>query len=498
MLLLIVLPGALLYPGLSFPLFEPDEGRYAEIPREMLARGDWVVPYLQGQPYLDKPPLFYWLVMIAFRTLGISDWSARLVPALAVHGTILITYAFGRRLLRERAAFWGALILSLAPAFAAIGRLLILDGLLTFFTTLALFSAFEAVHGQRFRPGWLMMSALACGLGVLTKGPVALVLLVPPIWLHKRLTAHDSEPHAIRWLWSLLFLAVVLAVSLPWYVAVCVRLPEFGRHFLWEHNVMRFLQPFDHVRPVWFYLPVLLLGLLPGTLLFPSFARFLLGSRPADQQSRTPELGFLLLAGGWCVFFFSLSGSKLPTYIMPAFPPFALSLGGFLRARSWDRTRPVKIVTCGTALLLAVGHHAILPWYAHQRAPMGRPEQVYQICADRNDEVVCYPRNCDSVAFYLHRDDLRSFRSKKTLELVDDLRKRPRTIVLCTHRHTLTGLKQALPRDLHIVREAHFGMDDGCLDKVRGMMGETALGLCDIAVVERVEHGAVEEAEQQR
>jgi hypothetical protein len=224
----------------------------------------------------------------------------------------------------------------------------------------------------------------------------------------------------------------------------------------------------------------------------------LLGSREADQQSRTPELGFLLLAGGWCVFFFSLSGSKLPTYILPAFPPLALSLGVFLTARSWDRTRPVKIVTCGTALLLAVGHHAILPWYAQQRAPMGRPEQVYQICADRNDEVVCYPRNCDSVAFYLGRDDLRSFRSKKTLELVDDLRKRPRTIVLCTHRHTLTGLKQALPRDLHIVRETHFGVDDGNLDKVRGMMGETALGLCDIAVVERVEHGAVEEAEQQR
>src|SRR4051812_3184468 len=96
-LLLIVLPGALLYPGLAFPLFEPDEGRYAEIPREMLVRGDWVVPYLQGQPYLDKPPLFYWLVMLAYRTLGVSDWSARLVPALAVHGTILISYAFGRR-----------------------------------------------------------------------------------------------------------------------------------------------------------------------------------------------------------------------------------------------------------------------------------------------------------------------------------------------------------------------------------------------------------------
>src|SRR6516164_1613988 len=92
---LFIVPGFLLYPCMSFWLFEPDEGRYAEIPREMLARGEWIVPYLQGQPYLDKPPLLYWLVMGSYRLLGVHDWSARLVPALAIHLCILLTYLLG-------------------------------------------------------------------------------------------------------------------------------------------------------------------------------------------------------------------------------------------------------------------------------------------------------------------------------------------------------------------------------------------------------------------
>src|SRR4029077_21163391 len=91
-LFLILVPALLLYPCLSFHLFEPDEGRYAEIPREMLARGDWVVPYLQGPPYLDKPPLFYWLVMGSYALCGVHDWAARLIPALAIHGCILVLY----------------------------------------------------------------------------------------------------------------------------------------------------------------------------------------------------------------------------------------------------------------------------------------------------------------------------------------------------------------------------------------------------------------------
>src|SRR5579885_2488382 len=148
--LLVLLPAVLLYPCLSFRLLEPDEGRYAEIPREMLQRGDLVLPVLNGEPYLDKPPLLYWLVAGSYRLFGVAEWSARLVPALAVHATILLVYFLGRRGLGEAAATRGAVLLALAPGFVSVGRLLLLDGLLALWTTLALLAAFEAVRGERF------------------------------------------------------------------------------------------------------------------------------------------------------------------------------------------------------------------------------------------------------------------------------------------------------------------------------------------------------------
>ncbi len=484
LLLLLVVPAVLLYPCLAFPLFEPDEGRYAEIPREMLQRGDWVVPYLQAEPYLDKPPLFYWLVMLSYRAFGPHDWAARLVPALAVHGCVLLTYLLGRRSLGGRAALWGAGLLAVAPAFAGMGRLLLLDGLLTFWTTLALLALFEALRGERLRWGWWLLSAAACGLGVLTKGPVALLLLAVPAWAHRRLT---GSPWRLSRRARAAFLAVVLAVALPWFVAVCVRLPEFAGYFLWHHNVVRFLNPFDHIQPVWFYAPVLLFGLLPATLLLLPFLRFLGSGDEALARRRPPALGYLLLAGGWCVLFFSASGSKLPTYVLPAFPPLALAFGQFLTARGWDRRRwPLALGGLAFGLMVLV-HLVALPWYARQRAPMGRPDEVRALCGDRDLPVICFPRSCDSVSFYLGRDDLRSFREKQLALLLDALHERPRTVVLCTHRHTLTGLRAALPPDLRVAREVHFGLSEGLMERLRTAMGETVLGLCDVVVIERAD-----------
>jgi 4-amino-4-deoxy-L-arabinose transferase-like glycosyltransferase len=482
-LLLLVLPSALLYPCLAFPLFEPDEGRYAEIPREMLRRGEWVVPYLQGEAYLDKPPLFYWLVMLSYRTFGIHEWAARLVPALAVHGCVLLTYLLGRRGLGERPAFWGAALLAVAPGFAGMGRLLLLDGVLTFWMTLALLALFEALRGERLRRGWWLLAAAACGLAVLTKGPVALLLLAVPAWAYRHLA---GSPWRVGWRALAAFPGVVLAVALPWFVAVCVRLPDFASYFLWHHNIMRFLHPFDHIQPLWFYAPVLLFGLLPGTLLLVPFLRFLISGDESAARRRPPELGFLLLAGGWCVLFFSASGSKLPTYVLPAFPPLALAFGQFLAARGWDR-RGWAVLMGGAFALMALAHLVVLPWYAAQRAPMGRPAEVERLCGDRAVPVICFPRGCDSVSFYLGRDDLRSFREKELATLLDALHERPRTVVLCTHRHTLTGLRAALPADLRVTRAVHFGLSEGLMERVRNAMGETVLGLCDVVVIERTD-----------
>jgi hypothetical protein len=470
-LLVLLLPGLFLYPRMAFPLFEPDEGRYAQIPFEMLSRGEGTIPYLQGEPYLDKPPLLYWLVMLSYAVLGTHDWAARLVPALAVHATVLLTYLLGRRRVGDRAAFWGAVVLALAPGFIGMGRLVLHDGLLALWVTLALFAAMEALRafgrkgdsspeerGQSpFRPvrwGWWLTAATACGLGVLTKGPVILLLVGPPLWLHRRLTGRGA---ALRWPHLLAFAGLTLAVALPWYAAVCLRRPEFVRHFLWEHNVLRFLRPFDHLEPVWYFLPILVLGLLPASLLLPPLARFLLSGDAMAARRRSPELGLLLLAGLWCVLFFSLSGSKLPTYILPAFPPLALALGTFLSVSRWRRSRWTWAAAVLAVLLGLVGHNVVVPQAAWERSALSRADEVRRCCGERSVPVVCIPRSQDSVAFYVGRDDFRSYRSKDTEQLLHFLGQQPRTVVLFTHQYPPEHLRRLLPPGLRLSPPLHAG-----------------------------------------
>ena len=485
-LVLLVLPGVLLYPCLSFYLFEPDEGRYAEIPREMLTHGEWALPYLQGQPYLDKPPLLYWLVMGSYTVCGVHAWAARLVPALAVHACILLLYLLGRRSLGARSAFWGAVLLSLMPGFVGMGRLLILDGLLALWVTLSLLSAFEAVRDSTLRRGWWVLSAVAGGLGVLTKGPVIFLLVMPPIWLHRRLSGEGTR---IGWRALSAWLGLALLVALPWYVAICLRAPTFARYFFWEHNVLRFVAPFDHIEPVWYYVLPLLAGLLPGTLLLPAFLRFLGTSDPDTAARRTPALGFVLLAGLWCVLFFSLSGSKLPTYILPAFPPLALALGYFVAHAPRPRLIAAAL-TFGLAFQFS-SHYVLVPWYASYRSPLPHWDEVARSCGDADTPVICYPRTAHVIAFYLKREDLPSFRSKEMHLLCTQLLQRPRTVLLLTHRHSLAGLRQALPPQLKVTHATRFSLADphGLPHALRRpfvhLLGETALNLCDLVVVER-------------
>lgn len=486
-LTLLVVPFVLLYPSLGFPLLEPDESRYAQIPFEMIRSGDYLVPRLQGEPYLDKPPLFYWLVAGSYRLIGLSEQSARLIPVLAIHGCILLTFGFGRRWFGNRSAFMGALTLSLAPGLVTIGRMLLLDGLLALWTTLALFSAFEAMRHERLGWGWWFLAALACGLGILTKGPVALLLLLPVLWLQRRLAGGLCQVGFAGWLG---FFLIVSVVALPWYLLLCLRIPGFARYFFWDHHVLRFLTPFAHARGVWFYGPVLLMGLLPATLWIWPFGRFLFSGDEMVAQKRSPELGFVLLASCWCVLFFTLSTGKLPTYILPAFPPLALAFGYFLTEERWTTTWVFRGTAAMACFLIVVMHHGLLPWYGSYRSPSSRVEEVGRICADPELPVVCYPRNCDSLAFSLQRADFLNFRSAEIEELRTFVRSRPRTLILCTHRHSLQGLKQLLPPEIKVVKEIRFG-----LQPIQGisrqnmkilarLMGETALGLCDLVVVE--------------
>lgn len=479
---LVILPGMLLYPCLSFRLLEPDEGRYAEIPREMLARGEWIVPQLQGQPYLDKPPLLYWLVMLSYSVFGIHDWAARLVPALAVHATILSCYGFGCRMFGQRLAYRGAILLSIMPGLIGIGRLLNLDGLLTLWVTLGLLSGFRRIAPGASRPS-LIVFTIACGLGVLTKGPIAVILVVGPLVAWRWLNQETARPFGLRnWL---IFVAGVLAMNIPWYIAVSVRQPAFAKYFFWQHNFERFFNPFDHLEPFWYYGPILLAGLLPVTFCLVAIVRGLFSGCPDVVCRRSPELGFCLLAGLGCVMLFSMSGSKLPTYILPAFPMLALALGVMLEYGEQLFSRKQWIVGITWIAVVLAAHYIVIPWYADERSPMHEAEVVNSLCADPSVAVVSYPRNCDSVCFYLSRDDIRSTRSKNVHLLIDDLLSRPRTVVLFTHRHSFGALTSAMPKELRLTRAADFRKSDLPAPLAK-MVGEAPWGLCDIGIVERV------------
>uniref|UniRef100_UPI003564D627 ArnT family glycosyltransferase n=1 Tax=Novipirellula sp. TaxID=2795430 RepID=UPI003564D627 len=188
-----------LLPNLSYPLIDPDETRYAQIAIEMNDSRDWVTPTLDGQAYLDKPPLMYWLTAASLHCLGNKESSARLPSVLASIATVLVTYLLGRRILGSRAAWLGCVSLVLCGGFVIAGRFLILDSLLAFFVTACFLTGYIAVRETEHRWGWWMISAVACALGVLTKGPVAFVLCVPPLITSGWLRRDHTRTRLLHW-----------------------------------------------------------------------------------------------------------------------------------------------------------------------------------------------------------------------------------------------------------------------------------------------------------
>jgi len=315
----------LFFANLGYPLIEPDEARYAQIAIEMVESGDWIVPTLRGEPYLDKPPLLYWLTSVAYLQFGPSPWSARLPGAVAGLLTVLATYLLGRRLVGDRAAWTAGLVLLLSTGFVLAARFLIMDGLLTLFTTVGLLAVANGFRVQRHAKWWIM-AGVAAGLGVLVKGPVALVICVPPIVAVSWLANRDG----LRRRDWIAFLLPCLLIAVPWFCLAMSRQTEFAGHFFWRHHIVRFWSAFNHQEPWWFYVPVIALGLFPGSLLLPTLGTYLFGSIARHRSDRTEELGFLVVSGVWIVFFFSLSGCKLPTYVLPALPMFCLAIGKML------------------------------------------------------------------------------------------------------------------------------------------------------------------------
>jgi 4-amino-4-deoxy-L-arabinose transferase-like glycosyltransferase len=301
------------------PLFNPDEGRYAEIPREMQSGGDWVVPHLNGLAYIEKPPLQYWATALSIRLLGPSEFAARLYSALAALGTILLAWLAARRLWGLEAGWRAAAVLSGMLIFVVLGQLLTLDMSLTFYMTLSLAAFLAAQQAAQARP-WMLLAWAATGLGVLTKGLVAAAIPGAVLILYS-LYSRDVAPwrrlHA-RW-----GLPLLLVITVPWHWLAARRLPDFLEFFFVHEHLARYLTPIaDRQEPWWFFGGVFLAGSAPWTL--PAL-RVLGGGwrRQASPAAFNPTL-FLWI---WVVFigvFFSLSDSKLMPYILPLMPALAL------------------------------------------------------------------------------------------------------------------------------------------------------------------------------
>jgi len=304
------------------PMAAPDEYRYAEIPREMLVSGDWVVPQLNGMPYFEKPVLGYWASAISMMIFGQNAFAARLPSALAIGLLAFLMGIFLRSFPDHRAGPLAAAMFLTSLLPLAIGTIAILDGLFSAFITLSLLGFFLAMQAgtQRDETPFLFLGGLGLGLAFLTKGFLAIV--IPGLVLLPYLLLTRSLIRFLRRAWIPLLWA--LLVSAPWSVLVALR-SNFWEHFFWVEHVQRFLDPGDnqHVEAFWFYLPRLVAGLIPWIALIPAAIVGLNGlENPHFRRLRAFALFWVLGP----LLFFSISSGKLVTYILPCIPALIILL----------------------------------------------------------------------------------------------------------------------------------------------------------------------------
>lgn len=345
-------------------LWDDDEPKNAQCAREMFERADWLVPTFNGVLRTDKPILIYWLMMSAYQSFGDGEFAARFWSAVAALGTTLLTYRIGRTLFGPRVGFWSGWILATTLMFVIAARAATPDSVLIFCCTLAMYLFVRATWGSRgtlaganrladylpcSKTGMALVYA-AMALGVLAKGPVALALptlvLVSYIALVRQsLTTAPSDrwPRCllrslspVAWLaagWRLRPLTALLtvaAIAAPWYLAVgSVTHGGWLAGFLGHHNIGRYLKPMEgHQGPIWYYVPAVLFGFFPWSIVLPQAV-----VRVVVQARRSAAWAAYLFLACWAgvwIGFFSFSGTKLPSYVTPAFPALAVMTAAWI------------------------------------------------------------------------------------------------------------------------------------------------------------------------
>jgi 4-amino-4-deoxy-L-arabinose transferase-like glycosyltransferase len=355
-------------------LFHPDEGRYAEIPREMVLSGDWITPRLNDLKYFEKPPLQYWATAAAYVAFGQSEWSARLWPALLGFLGVAAVLVVGKTLFDLRTGMHAALILAGSLLFMLYAQVITLDMGLTFFLTASLSCFLLAMRvGLTLRQErtWIGCAWAAAALAVLSKGLIGVVLpgltllAYAAIYRDWRMLRVPLWPPAI---------AIFLAIASPWFALVQLRNPEFFDFFFIGEHVERFVLSGHHRPGAWYYfLPIVLIGMMPWTSVLLAAVPLAL-RRPQTDSNRVHIDRFLVLWVVVIVGFFSLSSSKLPGYVLPVFPALALLAARWTARVKPAQLRPHLLPGFAIAALTLIVVVAINPLTAHfPRLAEGRP-----------------------------------------------------------------------------------------------------------------------------
>lgn len=320
---------ALLYlPGLGRPaLWEPDEGRYAEIAREMVVSGDYVTPRDNLVRYFEKPPLVYWAEAFAMHLFGPNEFAARLPAALFTAAEVGVTCFVGEAMFGAAAGFIGAIALALCPLVFAFARFATLDPALAFFLSAAIGAFYLASQSGDFGSGagriWMLTAAAMLALGTLTKGPVSLILggSVALAWI-----LIERRSGEIRRMPILACVVLYIAIVTPWFVLAEIRNPGFLQFFFVHEHLQRFVSSQEHGWGPYFFIPIVLAGAWPWLFFVPAGAGV---ARQIDDDRGKAGASLRMLAVWFAVIFifFSIPRSKLGSYILPALPPIAILSG---------------------------------------------------------------------------------------------------------------------------------------------------------------------------
>ncbi len=364
-LVLVLVAIAIGVAGLQRRLANPDEGRYSEISREMVQSGDWITPRLDGIKYFEKPPLQYWATALAFEAFGESEVTARLYVAACGLLTLLVAAYTAGRLGTADASLGTAVALLCSPYFMALGTIVTLDMGVALWITAAVCAfllAEDAVERGARSARWLATAWVSMALAVLSKGLIGIVFPAAAVFFHMVLRRDPSVLKRLGWSYGL---PIFLAIATPWFVAVSKANPEFARFFFIHEHFERFLtHEARRVQPWWFFLPIVAFGFLPWTFALPAAIR---EAWRGESGRRFQPLRVSLL---WCavvIVFFSISGSKLPAYVLPVFPMLAIVLGRYLAKAAPRRLAFAAGAGAALAVPLAIAaflmdHGGTDPW----------------------------------------------------------------------------------------------------------------------------------------